>query len=199
MFGNNGRDTSRFEKEALIYLDTIYGAALKLTKSRMEAEDLVQETFLRAFRFFHRYKEDTNCKAWLFKIMTNLFINRYNKQKSTPEMVNFDDIGDYCATKSKVDGDYIENADYRPKWIFENLFDDHIKNLLLELPEDFRLVIVLCDVQGFSYAEIAEMTDSKIGTVKSRLFRARKRLQKGLREWGINNGYLGEKLQYGAA
>jgi len=199
MLTSVNRNVSKFEKIALIHTDRIYSAALKLTKSKMEAEDLTQETFLRAYRFFGKFKEGTNCKAWLFKIMTNLFINRYNKVKSQPDMVNFDDIGEYYSDNKIKADDYIENTHYLPEWIFDNLFDDDIRRSLLELPEEFRLVIVLCDVQGFSYAEIAEMTGSKIGTVKSRLFRARRRLKKSLWEWGINNGYIGAKIQHGAA
>lgn len=193
------RNVSKFEKTALVHTDIIYSAALKLTKSKMEAEDLTQETFLRAYRFFDKFKEGTNCKAWLFKIMTNLFINRYNKVKSQPDMVNFDDVGDYYLdTKIEAD-DYLENSEYLPEWIFDNLFDDDIRKALLELPEDFRLVIVLCDVQGFSYTEISEMTGSNIGTVKSRLFRARQRLQKSLYDWAVNNGFIGAKIEHGAA
>jgi RNA polymerase sigma-70 factor (ECF subfamily) len=199
MLTNVNRNVTKFEKIALVHTDIIYSAALKLTKSRMEAEDLTQETFLRAYRFFDKFKEGTNCKAWLFKIMTNLFINKYNKAKSQPDMVNFDDVGDYYLDDKIKADDYIENSEYLPKWIFDNLFDDDIRKALLELPEEFRLVIVLCDVQGFSYLEIAEMTGSKIGTVKSRLFRARQRLQKSLWEWAVNNGYIGAKIQHGAA
>jgi RNA polymerase sigma-70 factor (ECF subfamily) len=199
MLTNVKRNVTKFEKIALVHTDIIYSAALKLTKSRMEAEDLTQETFLRAYRFFDKFKEGTNCKAWLFKIMTNLFINKYNKAKSQPDMVNFDDVGDYYLDDKIKADDYIENSEYLPEWIFDNLFDDDIRKALLELPEEFRLVIVLCDVQGFSYLEIAEMTGSKIGTVKSRLFRARQRLQKSLWEWAVNNGYIGAKIQHGAA
>lgn len=187
-----------FEKEALIHLDVIFSAALKMTGSRMEAEDLVQETFLRAYKFFSKFKTGTNCKAWLFKIMTNIYINKYNRQKSQPDTVSFEDVEDFYLYKKLSSPDYINNAEVKARWIFTNLLDDDISNLLQELPEDFRITVVLCDIQGFSYEDVARMTGAKIGTVKSRLFRARRKLQKGLYEWARANGYLPKGIPHGA-
>jgi RNA polymerase sigma-70 factor (ECF subfamily) len=178
-----------FEKEALIHLDSLYNSALKMSRSEAEAEDLVQETFLRAYKSFNRFESGTNCKAWLFKIMTNIFINRYNRHKTGPEMINYEDIEDYYICPATSNPDYVQNRHYKAEWIFVNLFDDNIQNLLRELPDEFRLSIILSDIQGFTYADVAEITDVKIGTVKSRLFRARKKLQKGLWEWAMANGY----------
>jgi RNA polymerase sigma-70 factor (ECF subfamily) len=191
--------TEKFEKEALIHLDVIFAAALRMTGSRMEAEDLAQETFLRAFRFFDKFKSGTNCRAWLFKIMTNLYINRYNSQKSRPQGINFDSVEDhYPQTRSAVD-EYINNPHYDSDLVFAELLDDDIRSLLLELPRDFRLTVILCDIQGFSYEETARFTGVKIGTVKSRLFRARRKLQKGLYEWARANGYYPKGILHGAA
>lgn len=189
----------RFEREALIHLDAIFSAALKLTRNRMEAEDLVQETALRAFRFFDKFKTGTNCKAWLFKIMTNLYINRYNRQKSLPRAMSYDEIEDFCPDENLPSAVYIANTEYKIGWIFSNLLDDDLGGLLKELPEDFRVAVVLCDIQGFSYEEVARITGVKIGTVKSRLFRARRKLREGLYSWARNNGYLPEEILHGAA
>jgi len=189
----------RFEKEALIHLDVIFSAASKMTGNRMEAEDLVQETLLRAFKFFDKFETGTNCKAWLFKIMTNLYINRYNRQKSLPKAISYDEVEDYYLYRRLNTADYIANSDYNAGWIYANLLDDDVRNLLQELPEDFRIMVVLCDIQGFSYEEVARITGVKMGTVKSRLFRARRKLQKGLYEWARMNGYLSKGIPHGAA
>lgn len=193
------RKVKEFEKEALIHLDVIFSAALKMTGNRMEAEDLVQETFLRAFKFFNKFKSGTNCRAWLFKIMTNIYINKYNRQKSIPDTVSFDEIEDFYLYKKLNSTDYITNPAFKADWIFTNLLDDDVKKLLKELPEEFRLTVVLCDIQGFSYEDAARITGAKIGTVKSRLFRARRKLQKGLYEWARANGYLPKGILHGAA
>jgi RNA polymerase sigma-70 factor (ECF subfamily) len=189
----------KFEKEALIHLDVIFSAALKMTGNRMEAEDLVQETFLRAFKFFDKFKPGTNCRAWLFKIMTNLYINRYNRRKSRPSSSSYDEIEEVYTGEKLNPTEYIGNSEYDINRIYMNLLDDDIRNLLQELPEDFRITIVLCDIQGFSYEEAARITEVKIGTVKSRLFRARRKLQKGLYEWARSNGYLPKEILHGAA
>lgn len=193
------KKTEKFEKEALVHLDVIFTAALKITGSRMEAEDLVQETFLRAFRFFDKFKTGTNCRAWLFKIMTNLYINRYNSRKSRPEGINFDDIEDFYIYDNHHAPDYINNPEYHADLIFANFLDDDIRALLMDLAYEFRLTVILCDIQGFSYEETARITGVKIGTVKSRLFRARRKLQKGLSEWARANGYYPKGILHGAA
>lgn len=191
--------TENFEKEALVHLDVIFAAALKMTGSRMEAEDLVQETFLRAYRFFDKFKTGTNCRAWLFKIMTNLYINKYNSRKSRPEGVNFEQIEDFYFHDSHTSSHYIHNPDYHADLVFANLLDDDIRTLLMDLPHEFRWTVILCDIQGFSYEETARITGVKIGTVKSRLFRARRKLQKGLYEWARANGYYPKGILHGAA
>ncbi len=189
MLKNRNRENGSFEKEAIIHLDALFNSALKLSRSEAEAEDLVQETYLRAYKSFHRFQSGTNCQAWLFKIMTNIFINKYNRRKSGPELVNYDDIEGFYIYQVVTGPDYIQNRRYDADWLFANLFDDDIRQLLQDLPPEFRLSIILSDIQGFTYADVARITNVKIGTVKSRLFRARKKLQKGLWEWAAANGY----------
>ncbi len=193
------RKKKRFEQEALVHLDVIFSAALKMTNNRMEAEDLVQETLLRAFRFFDKFRAGTNCKAWLFKIMTNLYINRYNRKKSTPGSISYDEVEDFYLYNKLNSAEYVANADFSANWIFGNLLDDDVRDLLQELPESFRIAVILCDIQGFSYEEIGRIMGVKIGTVKSRLFRARRKLQRGLYEWARANGYLPKGILDGAA
>jgi RNA polymerase sigma-70 factor (ECF subfamily) len=131
--------------------------------------------------------------------MTNIYINKYNRQKSLPETVSFDEIEDFYLYRKLNSTDYITNTAFKADWIYTNLLDDDVKNLLKELPEEFRLTVVLCDIQGFSYEDAARITGAKIGTVKSRLFRARRRLQKGLYEWARANGYLPKGILHGAS
>lgn len=182
----------RFEGEAVIHLDSLFGSALKMTRSRMEAEDLVQETYLRAFRFHDRFKPGTNCRAWLFRIMTNLFINIYNSRRSRHELHVRYGIADSLLSADRNRFEFVQNPYCDTGWISANLVDDDLRALLLDLPEEFRVALILSDIQGFSYAQIAEMTNVKIGTVKSRLFRARRRLQEGLRRWAVSHGYARE-------
>jgi RNA polymerase sigma-70 factor (ECF subfamily) len=186
---NSRRQLKSFDKEALIHLDAMFGSALKMARSEAEAEDLVQETFLRAYRSYHRFEKGTNCKAWLYRIMTNVFINKYNRRKTGPDVVRYEDICDHYVPPARSGSDYVQNLGYDAEWIFSNLFDDDMKRLLRDLPNEFRLSIILSDIQGFTYSDVAELTNVKIGTVKSRLFRARKKLQKGLLEWAMANGY----------
>ena len=180
------RKANRFEKEAIVHLDIIYNAALKLTKSRVEAEDLVQETFLRAYRFFDKFKAGTNCKAWLFKILKNIYINKYRKESRKPQMLDVSDV--------EGSGD-LANALTPEDEIFGKLLDDDVVDAMDALPEEFRLAIVLSDLEGFSYKEIAEILDCPIGTVMSRLHRGRKLLQKVLYDYAVKNGYIKENSQ----
>jgi RNA polymerase sigma-70 factor (ECF subfamily) len=182
----------RFEVEAIIHLDSLFAAAVRMTRSRVDAEDLVQETYLRAFSFYDKFTPGTNCRAWLFRIMTNMFINIYNRRKSGPDFSGYDEIRDRHISSEPALPDFIQNPRYDADWIAANLLDDDIRALLLDLPEEFRIALILSDIQAFSYAQVAEITNVKIGTVKSRLFRARRRLQAGLWKWAIANGYAPE-------
>lgn len=189
MGASNFYKARSFEKEAVVHLNVLYGAALRMTQNRTDAEDLVQETFLRAYRFYDRFEEGTNCRAWLLKILTNIFINAYNKKKSGPDFIGYEDSGEYFIFKRLIESDYLENLQYDVDSIFGGLLDDDLKCLLSRLSVEFRKSVVLCDIQGFSYAEVAEATNVAVGTVKSRLFRARRKLQRGLWEWAVVNGY----------
>ncbi len=179
----------RFEREAMVHVDALMRTARRMTKNESDAEDLVQEAMLKAYRFFEKFEEGTNCKAWLFKIMTNIFINNYRSKAKAPQSLAFDDIddsflfGQLAKTKNVADPE---------KEFFARIFDDDVKLAINELPEDFRIVVVLSFLEGFAYQEIADITGLQIGTVKSRLHRGRKLLQKTLWDYALKNGYIKE-------
>ena len=179
----------RYEREALIHIDALMRTARRMTKSETDAEDLVQETMLKAYRFFDKFEEGTNCKAWLFKIMTNIFINHYSSKSKAPESVAVEDIDDGFLYGQLAKNYGVSDPE---KEFFSKIFDDDIKNAIKDLPEDFRIVVVLSFLEGFSYQEIAEITGLQIGTVKSRLHRGRKLLQKSLLEYALKSGYIKE-------
>lgn len=176
-----------FEAEALPHMDALYRTALRMTKNQSDAEDLVQEAMVKAYRFWDKFELGSNCRAWLFKIMTNIFINNYRSKSRTPVSVNVDDIDDnflYGQLADMAPGEDPEKA------LFAKIFDDDVKKAIEELPDDFRLVVVLSFLEGFSYQEIADIADLQLGTVKSRLHRGRKLLQKQLYEYAVRNGYI---------
>lgn len=176
-----------FEKEALPHMDALYRTALRMTKNVGDAEDLVQEALVKAYRFWDKFETGSNCRAWLFKIMTNVFINEYRSKSRSPMSVNVDDIDDnylYGQLAANSDGDNPE------KDLFAKMLDDDVKKAIDELPEDFRIVVVLSFIEGFSYQEIAEIADLQLGTVKSRLHRGRKLLQKELLDYAIKKGII---------
>lgn len=182
---------NRYEREALIHLDALMRTARRMTKSETDAEDLVQETMLKAYRFFDKFEEGTNCKAWLFKIMTNIFINNYRSKSKAPEALAVDDIDDGFLYGQLAQNYGVSDPE---KEFFSKIFDDDIKNAIKDLPEDFRIVVVLSFLEGFTYQEIAEITGLQIGTVKSRLHRGRKLLQKSLLDYALKSGYIKEPL-----
>jgi RNA polymerase sigma-70 factor (ECF subfamily) len=179
-----------FEEFAFTYMDSIYSTALRLTRNTADAEDLVQDTYLRAFRFYNMFQPGTNFKAWIFKILTNTFINRYRKQSRAPQQVQFDKVE--FSLKS-------EEAEEIPEWSgfdeakYRELFDDNVLGALTKLSDDFRMVVLLADVERFSYKDIARIIDKPIGTVMSRLFRGRRILQRMLEEYAREEGYLCER------
>ncbi len=181
----------RYEREALIHLDALTRTAKRMTKSESDAEDLVQETMLKAYRFFDKFEEGTNCKAWLFKIMTNIFINNYRSRSKAPESVAVEDIDDGFLYGQLAKNYGVTDPE---KEFFSKIFDDDIKRAIHDLPEDFRIVVVLSFLEGFAYQEIAEITGLQIGTVKSRLHRGRKLLQKSLFDYALKSGYIKEPL-----
>ncbi len=181
-------DKARFREEALPLLDSLYGAALRMTRNPADAEDLVQEAMMRAYRAFHTFEPGTNLKAWLFRILTNAYINIYRKRQREPQKVSSDEVEEFDL--------YQELKDHDPQFqetpesiVLDGLVDSDILEAIEDLPEQFRLAVVLSDVEGFSYAEMAEIMDVPMGTVMSRLHRGRKALQKRLwdvaREKGI--------------
>lgn len=181
------RKRKSFETEALPHMDALYRTALRMTKNSNDAEDLVQETFVKAYRFWDKFETGSNCRAWLFKIMTNIFINDYRAKSRAPQAVDVDDIDDGYLYNYLADGKTGQNPEQQ---LFAKLLDDDVKRAIEELPDDFRVVVVLSFLEGFSYQEIAEIADLQLGTVKSRLHRGRKLLQKQLLDYAVKNGYI---------
>ncbi len=191
MFGFRKKNTdprSEFEALTLEHMDSLYGAALRLTRSARDAEDLVQDTYLKAFRFFDSFEKGTNIKAWLFKIQTNTFINRYRRKvkerevaEAPPEDILLDRFvsTEHFTAVRNPEGDF-----------FSRLLSDEVLAALEQVPVDFRMVVILADVQGFSYKEIAEIVDCPVGTVMSRLFRGRRLLQKALYDYAVAEGVI---------
>jgi RNA polymerase sigma-70 factor, ECF subfamily len=181
-------DKKRFRDEALPLLDSLYGAALRMTRNQADAEDLVQEAMLRAYRAFHTFEPGTNLKAWLFRILTNAYINIYRKRQREPQKVSSDEVEEFDLYQELKDHD-TQFEETPENIVLNGLVDSEILEAIDDLPEQFRLAVVLSDVEGFSYAEMAEIMDVPMGTVMSRLHRGRKALQKRLwdvaREKGI--------------
>src|SRR5699024_5072175 len=156
-----------FQEEIIPHLDAMYNFALRLTSDPNDAEDLVQDTIVKAFRFFSSYEKGTNAKAWLFRILKNSYINSYRKNSKKPSQVDYDEVSTFYET---IRAERTDTSDLEDK-MFRDLIDDDISSALDELPEDFRTVVLLCDVEGFTYEEIANMLDVPIGTIRSRLHR----------------------------
>ena len=180
--------SDEFEAEALRHLDALYRTALRMTRSEADAEDLVQETYIRAFRFKDQFTLGTNMKAWLFRILTNTFINIYRRKTAQPEVTDLDGIDEFSLYRRMADDRAASTSPDPEAELLNSVVDTEVTDALEELPEKFRTTVLL-DVEGFSYKEIAEMLAIPIGTVMSRLHRGRKFLQKRLydlaRERGI--------------
>ncbi|WP_425503835.1 sigma-70 family RNA polymerase sigma factor [Ruania alkalisoli] len=182
----------RFESEAMPYLDQLYGAALRMTRNPADAEDLVQETFAKAYAAFAQYKPGTNLKAWLYRILTNTFINTYRKKQRTPQQSDADQIEDWQIHRAASHTSTgLRSAETEA---LDSLGSSEVKDALAALPEDFRLAVYLADVEGFAYKEIAEIMDTPIGTVMSRLHRGRAQLRQMLTDHARSLGMkVGEK------
>ncbi|HED31764.1 MAG TPA: sigma-70 family RNA polymerase sigma factor [Prosthecochloris aestuarii] len=177
-----------FQKEAIEHINSLYNYALHLTMNADDAHDLVQETYLKAYKFFDSFEKRTNCKAWLFKILKNNYINKFRKNAREPGKVDYDLIKDFYHSIKDAQSDTEDlNAGY-----FKSLMHDEVYQALQALPEEFREVIQLCDIEGFTYEEIANMVESPIGTVRSRLYRGRKLLRSRLVDFAKKYGYTSD-------
>jgi RNA polymerase sigma-70 factor, ECF subfamily len=183
-------DQGRFADLAMPYMDALYSAALRMTRNPADAEDLVQETYLRAYRGFPGFQEGTNLKAWLYKILTNTFINIYRAKKRRPEQVDLDDTEDFYLYRKLGGLEAVEAQRSPESEVLDQMPEAVVKEALEALPEQFRMAVLLADVEGFSYKEIAEITDVPIGTVMSRLHRGRKQLQKRLWALAVERGLV---------
>ena len=180
---------SEFERQALVHADALYGAAYRLTRNPRDAEDLVQDSLLRAYRFWDSFQQDSNCKAWLLRIVTNTFINEYQRKKRSREVLDA-----ASAEQDATDGVLVHaeaNDKQSPeRALLQQSVSDDVQRALDQLPDDFRTAVVLCDMQGLSYKEIAEIMQCPVGTVMSRLFRGRKLLAAALRDFAQAEGYV---------
>ena len=183
-------DRSTFAERAMEYAPQLYSAALRMTRNAADAEDLVQETMMRGYRSFETFEEGTNLRAWLYRILTNAFINRYRSKQRRPIETDLADVEDLYLYKRVTT---LENAavTLSAEDQFLDLFtDDEVKSAVEDLPDTFKLPVILADVEGFAYKEIAEMLDIPVGTVMSRLHRGRKAMQKQLYEYAQARGLV---------
>lgn len=178
-------DQARFEALAMEYLPSLYSAANRMTHNQADAEDLVQETYLRAYRGFGGFEEGTNLKAWLFRILTNTFINTYRAKKRRPEQQELDEAGDLFLYRRMGGLEAAAASRTTEDIVLEHFTDAEVQAAVDALPENFRVPVLLADVEGFAYKEIATMLSIPIGTVMSRLHRGRKALQKSLYDYGV--------------
>ncbi len=186
-------DQADFADFAMEHMGSLYTAAARMTRNPADAEDLVQETYLKAYRAFGSFQEGTNLKAWLYKILTNTFINSYRAKKRRPEQTELDDVEDLYLYRRLGGLEAAAAGRSAEEEVMDRFADEDVKRALEELPEQFRMAVLLADVEGFSYKEIAEILDVPIGTVMSRLHRGRKALQKALYDFGMRRGLVAER------
>lgn len=186
---------AEFAGEAMEFMPALYSAALRMTRNPADAEDLVQETYLKAYRGFGGFEEGTNLRAWLYRILTNTFINSYRSKKRRPQESELDEAEDLYLYRRLGGLEAVQASRSAEDELMDMFTDSEVKDAIEALPEQFRLAVLLADVEGFSYKEIAEMLDTPIGTVMSRLHRGRKSLQKQLYEFALERGLTGRSSE----
>lgn len=191
-----GRNKKRrdFEQIALPHMSSLYGAAYRLTRNPRDAEDLVQDAMVRAYRFWDSFDKESNCRAWLFKILTNTFINNYQRAKRSREVLHLAQ-GEQAATDGVLVHEGARAQQDPRSLLMEQTMSEDVTSALDALPSDFRIAVVLCDVEGFSYKEIAEIMDCPVGTVMSRLHRGRRMLRDSLRDFALAEGIVKDKAE----
>jgi RNA polymerase sigma-70 factor (ECF subfamily) len=189
MLGRSVHKASRseFESLAMVHIDSLYATGLRMTRDPRDSEDLVQDTLLAAYRFFDKFEPGTNCRAWLFKILTNTFINKYRKRVREREVR---DLVEHEDAPSLMSEDVAEKSRDPEAAILGALLSDNVKQALDAVPYDYRMAVVLCDLEDFTYKEIAEIMDCPVGTVMSRLHRGRRLLQKALHDYAVEQGIV---------
>ena len=183
------RKQDEFKNEMLPHLDSLYNFGLRLTADPIDAEDLVQDTIVKAYRFFGSYERGTNAKAWLFRILKNSYINGYRKKTKIPQQVDYHEVAVFYET---IRAEHTESSNLERN-MYRQMMDDDLSKALNSLPEDFRTVVLLCDVENFTYEEIANMLDVPIGTIRSRLHRGRNLLKAELVDYAYKRGYIGRE------
>jgi RNA polymerase sigma-70 factor (ECF subfamily) len=186
-------DPATFAEQAMEFMPSLYTAALRMTRNPADAEDLVQETYLKAYRAFASFQQGTNLKAWLYRILTNTFINSYRARKRRPEQSELDDVEDLYLYRRLGGLEAAAAGRSAEEEVLDHFTDTEVKAALESLPEQFRMAVLLADVEGFAYKEIADILDIPIGTVMSRLHRGRRALQRALFEFGMERGLVGER------